>query len=98
MAAAKPAAKPAAGAPGGAKPAAGAAGGAKPAAGGAKKDAKKPAKPKGVSKKDAYKVNNNKVERVKPSCPKCGPGIFMAAHKDRVSCGKCGYTEFKKKE
>ncbi|MCL2317972.1 MAG: 30S ribosomal protein S27ae [Methanomassiliicoccaceae archaeon] len=87
-----PAAKPA---PGGAKPAAG---GAKPAAGGAKKDAKKPAKPKGVSKKDAYKVNNNKVERIKPTCPKCGPGIFMAAHKDRVSCGKCGYTEFKKKE
>ncbi|MDR3206079.1 MAG: hypothetical protein LBT41_03155 [Candidatus Methanoplasma sp.] len=22
----------------------------------------------------------------------------MAAHKDRTSCGKCGYTEFGKKE
>ncbi|MCA9478717.1 MAG: 30S ribosomal protein S27ae [Simkania sp.] len=29
------------------------------------------------------------------SCPKCGPGIFLADHKDRVSCGKCGYTEKK---
>jgi small subunit ribosomal protein S27Ae len=51
-----------------------------------------------ISKKDAYKVTGNKVERTKPSCPKCGPGIFMATHKDRVSCGKCGYTEFNKKE
>ncbi|MCF7865965.1 30S ribosomal protein S27ae [Candidatus Woesearchaeota archaeon] len=29
------------------------------------------------------------------SCPKCGPGIFLAAHKDRASCGKCGYMEKK---
>lgn len=29
------------------------------------------------------------------SCPKCGPGVFMASHKDRVACGKCGYTEKK---
>ena len=63
---------------------------------GKKKDAKKG--PKVVSKKDAYKLNGNKVERIKPTCPKCGPGTFMATHKDRVSCGKCGYTEFKKKE
>jgi len=34
---------------------------------------------------------------LKKSCPKCGPGVFMAEHKDRTSCGKCGYTEFKKK-
>ena len=30
-----------------------------------------------------------------PVCPKCGPGVFMATHKDRVACGCCGYTEFK---
>ncbi|MEM3374522.1 MAG: 30S ribosomal protein S27ae [Candidatus Woesearchaeota archaeon] len=30
------------------------------------------------------------------TCPKCGPGVFMAEHKNRISCGKCGYTEFKK--
>ncbi len=32
------------------------------------------------------------------SCPKCGPGIFMANHKNRTSCGKCSYTEMKSKE
>lgn len=29
------------------------------------------------------------------SCPKCGPGVFLADHKDRVSCGKCSYSERK---
>lgn len=29
------------------------------------------------------------------SCPKCGPGIRLAEHKDRRSCGKCGYFEKK---
>ncbi|PKL59113.1 MAG: 30S ribosomal protein S27ae, partial [Methanomicrobiales archaeon HGW-Methanomicrobiales-4] len=28
--------------------------------------------------------------------PRCGPGVFMGEHNDRASCGKCGYTEFKK--
>jgi len=27
-------------------------------------------------------------------CPKCGPGVFMAKHKDRYTCGNCHYTEF----
>ncbi len=31
-------------------------------------------------------------------CPKCGPGIFLALHKDRKCCGKCGYTLFASKE
>ncbi len=26
-------------------------------------------------------------------CPRCGPGVVLAAHKDRVTCGKCGYSE-----
>lgn len=26
-------------------------------------------------------------------CPKCGPGVRLAQHKDRLSCGKCGYFE-----
>jgi small subunit ribosomal protein S27Ae len=25
-------------------------------------------------------------------CPKCG--VRMGAHKDRLACGRCGYTEF----
>lgn len=31
----------------------------------------------------------------KKICPKCGPGVFMAEHKDRWHCGKCGYMEKK---
>jgi len=61
----------------------------------AKKEA---AKKKECSKIDAYKVEGDKVTRTKPVCPKCGAGVFMAVHKDRVSCGRCGYTEFNKKE
>ena len=43
-----------------------------------------------------YKINDNTLERIKRECPRCGKGIFMADHKDRYTCGKCGYTEFKK--
>jgi ubiquitin-small subunit ribosomal protein S27Ae len=43
-----------------------------------------------------YKVDSSKIERTKRECPRCGKGIFMADHKDRYTCGKCGYTEFKK--
>ena len=49
------------------------------------------------AKKDAYKLVGDKLERLKKHCPKCGPGVFMGEHKDRTSCGRCGYTEFKKK-
>ncbi|MEM4366960.1 MAG: hypothetical protein QW035_02415 [Candidatus Anstonellales archaeon] len=28
-------------------------------------------------------------------CPRCGPGTKLAEHKDRRSCGKCGYFEKK---
>lgn len=40
-----------------------------------------------------YKVDGEKLERVFKSCPKCGPGFFMAKHDNRESCGRCGYTE-----
>jgi len=66
----------------------------KGASGGGKKGAAE--KKRSVSKKDAYEVKDGKVVRTKPVCPKCGPGVFMATHGDRVACGKCGYTEFKK--
>ena len=51
-----------------------------------------------MGKKEYYKVEGEKVSRTREFCPKCGPGVFLAQHKDRTSCGKCGYTEFKKKE
>ncbi len=43
-----------------------------------------------------YTVSGDKVSRAK-MCVKCGAGVFLARHKDRLSCGKCGYTEFLKK-
>lgn len=43
-----------------------------------------------------YEVKGAAVTRKVRSCPKCGAGVFMAKHKDRVCCGKCSYTEFVK--
>jgi small subunit ribosomal protein S27Ae len=59
---------------------------------------KKPAaKAKGVNLKSRmYEVKDGKIVKKSPSCPRCGDGVFLAAHNNRVSCGKCGYTEFKK--
>ncbi|MBS3815130.1 MAG: 30S ribosomal protein S27ae [Hadesarchaea archaeon] len=44
---------------------------------------------------ELYESDEDSVERLKKSCPRCGPGVFMADHGDRLACGKCGYTEFK---
>lgn len=44
-----------------------------------------------------YQVSGDKVQRKNRSCPKCGAGVFLAEHKDRASCGKCHYTEMKRK-
>ncbi|MFH1409323.1 MAG: 30S ribosomal protein S27ae [Nanoarchaeota archaeon] len=45
-----------------------------------------------------FKASGDKVERALVSCPKCGPGVFMARHHNRKTCGKCQYTEFTKEE
>jgi ubiquitin-small subunit ribosomal protein S27Ae len=45
-----------------------------------------------------YKLDGSSLERLKRDCPRCGKGVFMAAHKDRLTCGKCGFTEFNKKK
>ncbi len=45
-----------------------------------------------------YSIQDGKLVRKNPFSPKEGPGMFMAVHKDRVTCGKSSYTEFKKKE
>ncbi|MDP2749978.1 MAG: 30S ribosomal protein S27ae [Nanoarchaeota archaeon] len=64
----------------------------------AKPEAKKsaPAQKKGkvMSVYKLYSTQGGKLERKNPTCPKCGDGVFMAVHKDRKSCGKCGFTEF----
>jgi|TARA_Y100000310_G_scaffold186269_1_gene186347 small subunit ribosomal protein S27Ae len=51
-------------------------------------------KPSQVWKK--YKVDGDKLIREK-SCPKCGPGIFLGNHKERLFCGKCHFVEVIKK-
>ena len=49
-------------------------------------------------KSTLYEVKDDSVERKRRSCPKCGPGVVLAGHKDRLRCGKCGYTEFNQKK
>ena len=43
-----------------------------------------------------YVIEGDKVKRGK-SCPRCGAGVFLAVHRDRLSCGKCKYSEILKK-
>ncbi|MBR9681081.1 MAG: 30S ribosomal protein S27ae [Candidatus Altiarchaeota archaeon] len=50
-----------------------------------------------VSKKNEFfKIKDGKIVRERKSCPKCGSGVFLANHKDRLHCGRCGYAEFLK--
>jgi len=48
-----------------------------------------------MKKIEIFKVEGDSVTRNRKHCPKCGPGVFLAQHNNRDSCGKCGYTEFK---
>ncbi len=48
-----------------------------------------------MKKTEFFKVEGDRITRVRKYCPKCGPAVFLADHKNRFSCGKCGYTEFK---
>ncbi len=64
----------------------------KPAAKGAA-----PAKKKSYSVSKVYEVSGDTVKRARQSCPKCGPGVYLAKHANRMTCGKCSYTEFTSK-
>ena len=65
-----------------------------------KKDVKKK-KPKHHKKKvklqilKYYKVEGDKVVRLKQMCKVCPPGTFIAEHSDRLYCGRCkvAYTK-----
>lgn len=35
---------------------------------------------------------NGKITRLRRECPRCGAGVFLAQHFDRVYCGKCATT------
>jgi ubiquitin-small subunit ribosomal protein S27Ae len=72
-----------------------------PKKGGSKKDkkGKKPHKNKPTGKKyKHFKLDGDKISRMKKHCPRCGPGTFLADHKTRLYCGKCHYTEFMEKK
>jgi small subunit ribosomal protein S27Ae len=62
------------------------------------------AAPKAEKKKEEkgihtlYKIEDEKVTRLRPTCERCGPGYFMANHKDRYTCGHCGFTRYKQVE
>ena len=62
------------------------------------KKGKKPHKNKKTSKKyTKYKIEGDKIIRER-ECPRCGAGVFLMKTKDRVYCGKCGYSEFEGKK
>lgn len=60
------------------------------------KKKKEPGKKKPSKKWKIYEVGDSLSRKTK-FCPKCGPGVFLAKHSNRLSCGKCGYTEFTSK-
>ena len=71
-----------------------------------KKAATKKVKKKHVHKKEklrilkCYKVDGEKVVRVRRMCEVCPPGTFLAEHEDRLYCGRCRstYTKLVDKE
>lgn len=48
--------------------------------------------PNASAKWSKYGMDDGKLVRKAEFCPECGPGVFLAVHKDRKSCGRCGYT------
>jgi small subunit ribosomal protein S27Ae len=44
-----------------------------------------------------YRVEAGKALMAGKWCPRCGPGVSMAQHRDRIACGRCGYAELEKK-
>ncbi len=40
-----------------------------------------------------YEVKDGKVVRKNESCPRCGTGTFLAKYKNRVYCGRCGWSK-----
>jgi small subunit ribosomal protein S27Ae len=49
-----------------------------------------------VKRGSYYTVEGDRCVLDRRHCPRCGPGVLLADHPDRLACGKCGYTEFKK--
>ena len=65
---------------------------------GAPKPEKKAEKKEKKGVNALYKIEGEKVTRLRPTCERCGPGYFMAKHQDRYTCGHCGFTRYKQIE
>jgi ubiquitin-small subunit ribosomal protein S27Ae len=48
---------------------------------------------KAKKKSARYEVAGGNVKRSGKFCPKCGDGVLLAKHKNRVTCGRCHYME-----
>lgn len=59
----------------------------------AAKKEKKEKKKKPFHRYKMYNVSGDKLERKNKPCPKCGKDSYLAAHQNRLTCGKCGYVE-----
>lgn len=59
------------------------------------KDAKAKTKKVESRRWEKYDTSGDSLVRKNKFCPKCGPGFFLANHKNRLTCGKCSYVEFK---
>ena len=63
-----------------------------------KKQTSKKVKKKHVHKKEKlrilqyYKIDGEKVARLRRMCEVCPPGTFLAEHDDRLYCGRCRST------
>lgn len=44
---------------------------------------------------EKYDVENGEVKRGGRSCPRCGEGVFLGEHDNRLTCGRCGFSEIK---
>ena len=62
------------------------------------KGKKEKVKKEGKKLSALYDISGDSILRKNKSCPKCGPGMFMGKHKDRVVCGNCGYVEYLSKK
>ena len=69
-----------------------------------KKQTQKKTKKKHLHKKEklrilkCYKVDGEKVVRLRRMCEVCPPGTFLAEHEDRLYCGRCRSTYAKEGE
>jgi len=52
-------------------------------------------KPAGGAKPAAKGKKSFKAYKSGRSCPKCGSGVKLANHENRLACGRCGYFEKK---